>query len=404
MQNRIVLISDDSDFFQYVTPFLSLRKSDELILFSFDEVTDKIFLLESSLIIINSESSKEKTIELLELMRDLPVIIFSYNYNEEYAIKLYKKGALDYISVGSSEEEIRAKLLSAMSTTSNINKSNLYRQILVKNNLLTKNNEVFSDYCSILDNEIEQVGKTASSAVLAAISPNDKTKFLLSPNQIETIILNNVRKDDILMSYAANKYFLFLHNADINSAEKIWEKIKRSIPEKIFAGFAMTGKKNRQQLVNEALNRLHEAINKEDFSSQTISSYPSATNFKLYRNEFNKKIENVILPVFYLFEQKYNNKFMDMNIKQSTGDGYGLLTISNKKASGLFKISSPGLTKVLIDIYYQPISSNIAHITGFPQSKRISLEPDELEEGLLEDLLEQFIIEFKSEVNNECIK
>ena len=32
--------------------------------------------------------------------------------------------------------------------------------------------------------------------------------------------------------------------------------------------------------------------------------------------------------------------------------------------------------------------------------KRIALEPDELEAGFLEDLLEQFILEFKKEIND----
>ena len=42
---RIVLISDDSDFFEYISPKLILRKSDELFRFSFDEVLEKLHLL-----------------------------------------------------------------------------------------------------------------------------------------------------------------------------------------------------------------------------------------------------------------------------------------------------------------------------------------------------------------------
>ena len=36
MQSRIVLISDDVDFFEYISPKLNLRKSDELFKFGFD--------------------------------------------------------------------------------------------------------------------------------------------------------------------------------------------------------------------------------------------------------------------------------------------------------------------------------------------------------------------------------
>ena len=48
------------------------------------------------------------------------------------------------------------------------------------------------------------------------------------------------------------------------------------------------------------------------------------------------------------------------------------------------------LDKINIDITFQKDSSNI-------DAKRITLEPEELEQGLLGDLLEQFISEYKKE-------
>ena len=48
MQSRIVLISDDSDFFEYIFPKLELRKNDELFRFKFDELPDKLHMLETS--------------------------------------------------------------------------------------------------------------------------------------------------------------------------------------------------------------------------------------------------------------------------------------------------------------------------------------------------------------------
>ena len=57
MLGRVVLVSDDKDFFEYIIPKLLLRKSDELFRFSFDELTEKFHQLNSSLLIISELKS-----------------------------------------------------------------------------------------------------------------------------------------------------------------------------------------------------------------------------------------------------------------------------------------------------------------------------------------------------------
>ena len=385
---QIVLISEDSDFFEYILPKLELRKSDELFRFGFDVLPDKLHVLAASVMIINSEGAEEKTLELLKLVKGTPSIIFAYNTNDEFKIQVYQNGALGFITPLTSDREFQAKMIPALAMASDIEKKNRYREMLVKSNMLVQNNEVFLDYNAILDRELERA--QAAPVVLAAISPDEKTKFLLQPNQIETIILSNIRKNDILMSYATNKYFLLLFNTNIDSAKKLWDKICTMIPQKIYAGFASTTGKKRQQAVNEVLNRLHEAINYEKTKDKTESS--TITNFKLFRQEFNKKIDRIVTPVFYQTKQKYSDKLFGMTINQNSGDGFCTLTIKGRNCSSSFKITSPGFTKINIDI-----SSTKSSI---PQ-KRITLEPDELEAGMLEDLLEQFINEFKKEINDD---
>ena len=62
MQNRIVLVSDDSDFFEYFIARLALRKSDELFRFDFDSLPSKIHMLRTSVLVINSENAENKTL------------------------------------------------------------------------------------------------------------------------------------------------------------------------------------------------------------------------------------------------------------------------------------------------------------------------------------------------------
>ena len=197
--------------------------------------------------------------------------------------------------------------------------------------------------------------------------------------------------------------FLLLYDTDIKSAEKIWLKIIKYIPEKIYAGFVKLGNKSREYAVNEVLNKLHEAINKEYIYSHDEPETVNNSNFKAYRYEYNKKFEKIITPIFYQIQQKYSDKLYGMNIVQNVEDGKGCFSIKSKLANGYFKISNPGLSKINIDVIYQA-NSSVNEKKKFPKAKRIALEPEDMEAGLLEDLLEQFITEFKKEAANDYTK
>lgn len=395
MPGRIVLISDDTNFFDYIRNKLELRKSDELFLFNFDEILSKIKLLETSVLIVNSENNQKKTLELLKIFKNTPIIVVAYNEDENFKKKCYRAGMLDFMVLLTPDSEFRARLLPALNISGLLKKNKQYRKILADYNIISANNEVFISYENILENEINDIISNKRKAIFGAIAPSDKTKLKISQNNIETIILANIRKNDILINYAPNKYFIILYNSDLKSAQKLWQKINNSMPFTIFAGFTVITNKKKQALINEALNKLHEAINfnktsfvNEDFLINRPLEISSNSNFKIFKQEFNKKIEKIIVPAFYQIQQVYSNKLVGVAIEQEVDKGEGLFKIKNKNYEYLFKISSPGYAKINIDIILQK-DKNIL------DSKRISLNPDELETGLVQDLLEQFVLEYK---------
>ena len=331
------------------------------------------------------------------MLSHAPSLVFSYNNEDEFKVDILKLGAMSFITPFTSDSELQALLVSAFNYASILEKNKYYRDILVKKNLILSSNEVMTDYNDVIENTLEKIKSFSSSSVLVAISPNDKTKFLLKPNQIETIILNNIRKNDILMNYAVNKYFLLLNDVNIDTAKKIWAKIESKIPEKVYAGFANTFSKSRQQLVNEVLNRLHEAINSEKIIKNNEKSSIENVNFKLFKQEFNKNFEQIVIPAFYHIKQKYGEKFLGITIEQAFKNGCGEIFINSAHVKATFRISCPGFSKINIDILYKSLHKEI-------DSKRISVNPDEFEAGFLEDLLEQFIMEFRKEINDGCSK
>lgn len=397
MSNKIVLVSDDLDFFEYIIPKLFIRKSDELFRFSYESFLDKVHLFSSSLLLLNSNNEENRALELIKILNQNPIIVFNLNECLEYKNKVLKYGACDYITPYSSDDEIKYKILSALRFSSILDKKSYYRELLVKNNIISKNNEVFTDYKYILEQELEKINDKSVPTTIVAISPNEKNKFLLQANQIETCILNVIRKNDILLNYAPNKYFLLLFNTDIESAQKIWDKIRELIPEKMYAGFANALYKKREQLVNEVLNKLHIAINydKDYINDENLSKETFVgNNFKSYRQSFEKNLENIVAPVFFRIQQNFNSKLFGMKIEQKVFNSNYELIIIAKNSKAIFKIASAGFSRINIDISYENVSNQI-------EEKRVSFNPEEFEAGILEDLLEQFIMEFKKEYTND---
>ena len=227
---------------------------------------------------------------------------------------------------------------------------------------------------------------------MAAISTQEKNKANIKPFELEKILSNNIRKSDVLMKYAINRYFLILHNVNLELAKKIIDNIIKKIPDKIFVGYANILSKKRQQVVDEVLNRLHEAIkyDKDYVRSEKnpIKELGSTNeNFKVFKQEFNKKIEQIITPAFYHTQLKYNNSqecLVDVSIENDNR----FLQIRTRNKTGKFSITTPGYTKINIDL------SLVNNSNQQTDLKRITLEPDELEFVMLTDLLERFMMDF----------
>ena len=98
MADKLVLISDDVNFFDYFKSKLPLRKSDELFCFNFNDIPEKTHLISNAVLIVNSENAQKQTLELLSFFKNTPIIISAYNTDEEFKINCYKAGMFDFIS------------------------------------------------------------------------------------------------------------------------------------------------------------------------------------------------------------------------------------------------------------------------------------------------------------------
>ena len=335
----------------------------------------------------------------------MPIVIFAFNDDDIFRRNCYRLGAVEFLTVLTSDSEFRAKMLPILNIASIIKQKNTYRKILVNSNILEKNNEVYLDYNRVIDENLLNLKNNPQKAVFGAISPNDNAKFLLSSNDIESIILNNIRKNDILTVFAPNKYFLFLYDINYNQIDKFWGKLSKKLPDGIYAGFCNITNQTKEELINDVLNKLHRAMNyKKNLIVESFEPINKLTNienselqnlnFKMFRQEFKDKIKQIVIPTFYYIQQKYSNSILGVNFEHGVGDGYGVFYIKSKTLMSSFRISCPGFSIIHIDITSQNSLNEI-------DTKRISIEPEDFDKNLLENLLEQFIMEYKRGNQND---
>ena len=143
MATKIALISEDKDFFNFIKEKLLFRKADELFSFSFDDVPERVHMLSSAVLFINGENMYDKTLDLLDIIKGIPAVVFTYNEDTSFKEKCYEKGVLDCLTILISTKELRSRLIPILNTSSLLQKNIQYREILVSNKLLSQNNEVF---------------------------------------------------------------------------------------------------------------------------------------------------------------------------------------------------------------------------------------------------------------------
>ena len=106
--------------------------------------------------------------------------------------------------------------------------------------------------------------------------------------------------------------------------------------------------------------------------------------------QFNKMLEQVLTPIFYQMQVKYEARFCNTKIIQNITPDVSNFLIKGEYFDSEFKLKSSGFSAITIDIVHNT------------KEKRITLDLNELEPKTLEVLLEEFIQEHKIYMEELC--
>lgn len=407
MKNKsIILISDNKKAeTELAEKLLLLRNSDDIETLGFDAIQDLFKKYYTDVILLDS-SGRETSIEtqiryIKEQDRHVFLILLSKSSEPDFIAGMYDCGIDDYILPSSTPADILIKVVNAIKRAEE-------RRIAYKNELLLKELDVISSesgfYTERCANElINQEFEALADGVFMIVTYDELDRARFSLDALRSALSLSVRKSDTVVELKTSKFYILLPNTDINGGIAVFRKIKENLQEafRLKAGIEKITSKDFRIIEQKASAALSEAmLSANDYCIYTekehalqekdwnIEIEPEKKDFKLFRQKFLKKTENVITPVFYRLQKVFEDELPDTKIEQSTDEFQCIFHLKSLKQTSRLTIVYAGLGKIVLYITHSGLDS--------PENREIVLPLKDLTEKSLSDIVCTFVEEYKS--------
>lgn len=390
---NILLVSDDSDLANEIEEKLVfLRADDKVIVSSYDKAMSNMSINDIRTVLV-CESEHDKTIDILKNLRsieNLSLILVANTY--ELVIEAGDIGVDDFIMASSNDFEYVMRIVNNLKFSSLKQKFYRNEKLLEQLKLIDELTGLYTRPKLVIENAIDK--DLLVNGVYMAISPvlSEKPDFDIS--YFANILKKSVRAEDILSIGSGTKFYIFMPNTDINGGITVLNKIQDECKYQICAGLADIAGKTYEEFENSVAKSLAEALStgaqyvvsqdevKEEWMNEDVK------NYKIFRQMFQKKLEKEITPVFYKLQQIYEEKLFGTEIDQFINDKQCVFRLKNKDRQSTLNIIYPGFAKVIIDIKHEGLDS--------PENKELQLSLSKVTQEEIENIVERFINEFKS--------
>ena len=164
----------------------------------------------------------------------------------------------------------------------------------------------------------------------------DRSNF--SFEELANAVKNSMRASDLVVELSSGKFYILLADSTIFGAQKVFEKISGLLSGdfRIKAGICAVGEKNFKELEQKTASVLTDAmLSANDYAvyeekeflpdeDWTLEPEASQKDFKLFKNVFHKKLDNIITPVFFAMKEAYDGKIDGTIVEQFTNENQSI--------------------------------------------------------------------------------
>lgn len=406
--NNILIVTENAEIWRNLQEKLMLvRNSDRLRTVDFEDAQAVILSSKPALIFLCG-GEKSKLLMVLKFIKEtapLAVVILGVEiYNMDFIMSMYDEGIDDYITKDAKPADILIKAINASKTFSERTCS------LLNTNLLEELDGISVEdgfYTEKFANELmDNLLNSGMSAMFLIVTYDELDRVMFDFEKLSSAIKTSVRNRDVVIKLRNGKFYILLVNTDFKGAEIVFEKIQKALNGsfRIKAGICDACGKSFRELEQKATVALTDAMlgandyviyqEKEMLEDDdwAVETDDRQKDFKLFKQLFVKKMENVITPVFYKLQNTYDGTLPDTKIEQYTDENRCIFHLRSPKQTSRLTIIYSGLAKVIIYITHCGLDS--------PENKEYAIPLKDLTELLLTALTEDFIKDYKSCIEN----
>ena len=374
--NNILLITDYEEVAKLILEKLILLRANDSITVCNSKTAKKI--LEDSVyyvVILHESDNQNSTLRLINNIKtqkeDCEILLLLNQQDKNTILNAYDAGIYDYFCVDTPDYEMLIK-------TVNCFKSRLYKDEI-------KRNEIFLTQLGVIDIKTKlynhkylkeifidlSENTSIQNGIFVALTIDDSVKTKVSTNRLAVILKNSLRKDDIIATGRGGKFYLILPNINLQGANSLIQKIQNKMGEdfKIRAGLTKIGIKSFETINKTALDGLTAAIQKDkqtvcfeenvDINNSWLEDDENLEKkgFKLFKNAWTNKIENIITPIFYRYQKECETKLKNTTVSQYANDIESVFCLKGKTTHSELVLRYDGFAKLLVEISHSGLDS-----------------------------------------------
>ncbi len=402
--SNILLITENSAVWKNLQEKLMLvRTGDKIKIIDFAQAFSALETEKPSIIFICLEE-KSAILKIIEFVKEnLPnsiLILGVENYNTDFIISMYDAGVADYVLKDSKPADILIKTVNALKVVSERESALINKKLLEDLDGISAEDGFYTEkFANELMDNLLNTGLPSSFLI---VTYDELDRAMFDFEKLSDSIRSSIRNRDIVVKLRNGKFYILLEDTEIKGAEIVFEKIKKALNGafRIKAGLCEVSGKSFQELEQKTTVALTDAmlgandyviyqekalLEEEDW---TLEPENTQKDFKLFKQLFVKKMENVITPVFYKLQNAYDGTLSDTKIEQYTDENRCIFHLRSPKQTSRLTIVYPGFAKVVIYITHSGLDS--------PENKEYSIPLKDLTDLLLTALTEDFIKDYKS--------
>lgn len=408
INNNILLITDENEISDLLlSKLILLRENDKV---EVCELKDYKKILEKSVfpvVILHEADKPEYTFKIIKNIKeqypDSEILLLLNKQNKELILKAYDAGIFDYFFTDSEDYEMLIKTVNCFKFRINKEKGLRNEKFLYQLGVIDSKTNLY-EYKYLKEIFIDLSDNLRiKNGIFCVMSLDEKVKTKVSTNRLAGIIKNSLRKDDIAATARGGKFYLILPNLDLFGVKAVIDKIQNKIGKdfQIRAGFAKIGIRSfetldkiaNDSLISASQNNLtsvcleYNNINIQNSWLEDDAGFELQKAFKLFKNAFTNKMDNIVSPLFFRFQKDFETKLTNTQISQYANDIESVFSLKNENLHSELIIRYDGYAKFNIKITHSGLNS--------AEDTKIELPLNGLTNKSLTALLKQLKDEYK---------